>query len=315
MSSPLVWNVDPVAAQVGSLQIRYYGICFGLAIVSGFIIWFVRVRRHGESVAFAEQLLYWGLPAVIIGGRLGHYLFYRPETLRADPLRVLAVWEGGVASHGVAVGLALALWIISVRNQVPWTRLSDYLAPAVALSVGWVRVGNFFNSELVGRPATVPWAVVFARHDAVPRHPSQLYDLLIGPATYLVLRTLERRNIRPVGSGLVAGTFLLVYFGLRIFVEQYKDFYVEQWRETLPVQNLEHSLGFPIHTGQWLSVLPVLAGVLLIARAMRRSTSAGQGTEARPLPQGRPRPSHITSARDASSRATPPTPMAATEDS
>lgn len=269
MTFPLVWNVDPVAAQIGSLQIRYYGVCFGLAIVTGFIIWFVRVRRYGESVAFAEQLLYWGVPSVIIGGRLGHLLFYRPETLKANPLRVFAVWEGGLASHGVAVGLALALWVISVRNSVTWTRLSDYFAPAVALSVGWVRVGNFFNSELVGRPATVPWAIIFARHDAVPRHPSQLYDMLIGPATYFILRALERRNIRPIGSGLVAGAFLAVYFGLRIFVEQYKDFYVEQWRETLPARTVEQWVGFPIHTGQWLSIVPVLAGLLLIARAMR----------------------------------------------
>jgi phosphatidylglycerol---prolipoprotein diacylglyceryl transferase len=269
MSNPIVWNVDPVLVHLGPLAVRYYGICFGLALATGFAIWFKRVRRLGESGAFAEEFLYFGVPAVIIGGRLGYCFFYAPRFYVENPLRIVAIWQGGIASHGVAAGLAVTLWLFSRRHHVTWTRLSDYFAPAVALAVGWIRVGNFFNSEVIGRPASVPWAVVFARHDLVPRHPAQLYDMLIGPVTYLVLLAVERRNIRPIGSGLIAGTFLTVFFGLRIFVEQYKDFYIEQLREMPPFRNIEQWLGFPIHTGQWLSILPVLAGIYLIARAMR----------------------------------------------
>jgi prolipoprotein diacylglyceryltransferase len=99
-----------------------------------------------------------------------------------------------------------------------------------------------------------------------------LYDLLIGPLTWLVLTAVERRNIRPIGSGLIAGTFLTVYFGLRIFVERYKDFYVEGLRDLALIQNLESWVGFPIHTGQLLSVLPVLAGIALMVRALRTKT-------------------------------------------
>lgn len=268
MSDPIVWNVDPVLFHAGSVSVRYYGVCFGFAIVTGFLIWYARVRRFGESVAFAEEFLFFGFPAVIIGGRLGHCFFYAPGTYVAHPLRILRVWEGGISSHGVGAGLVAALWIFSRRHRIAWTRLADYFAPAVAISVGWIRVGNFFNSEVLGRPASVPWAVVFARHDPVPRHPAQLYDLLIGPATYLALRAVEQRNIRPIGSGLVAGTFLAVYFSLRIFVEQYKEFFVEPLRETAPFRNIEQWLGVAIHTGQWLSILPVLAGIFLIVRAM-----------------------------------------------
>jgi prolipoprotein diacylglyceryl transferase len=286
MSNPFVWNVDPVLVHLGSLTVRYYGICFGLALVTGFAVWFKRVRRFGESAAFAEQFLYFGVPAVIIGGRLGYCFFYAPQIYVANPLRVLAVWQGGIASHGAAAGLVVALWAFSRRNHITWTRLSDYFAPAVALAVGWIRVGNFFNSEVLGSPASVPWAVVFARYDPVPRHPAQLYDLLIGLVTYLVLRALERRNIRPIGSGLIAGTFLTVYFGLRIFVEQYKDFYVEQLRGMPPFRNIEQWLGFPIHTGQWLSVLPVLAGILLIARAMRSGVRLSERTRTTHQPMG-----------------------------
>lgn len=273
VNDPIVWNVDPVLFHAGAINIRYYGICFGLAIVTGFLIWYARVRRFGESVSFAEEFLYLGFPLVIIGGRLGYCFFYAPNTYVAQPWRVFAVWEGGIASHGVAIGLVVALWIFSRRHTITWTRLADYFAPAVAIAVGWIRVGNFFNSEVLGHAASVPWAIVFLRHDNVPRHPAQLYDLMIGPVTYLVLRAVEKRGIRPVGSGLIAGTFLCVYFGLRIYVEQYKDFYVEQMRQLAPFRDIEQLLGFPIHTGQWLSILPVLAGVFLIVRALKSPRS------------------------------------------
>ena len=283
MTDSIVWNVDPVLLHLGPLTIRYYGICFGLALLTGFAVWYARAHRFGESPAFAEQILYYGVPAVIIGGRLGYCFFYAPTVYLANPLRVLAVWQGGIASHGVAAGLVSALWAFSRRNHVTWTRLSDYFAPAVALAVGWIRVGNFFNSEVLGRPASVPWAIIFARHDQVPRHPAQLYDLLIGPITYLVLLALERRNIRPIGSGLIAGAFLAVYFGLRIYVERFKEFYLEQLRTMPPFRNIESWLGVPIHTGQWLSIVPFLAGVFLVARALRVSPAPVGGN---PEPTG-----------------------------
>lgn len=268
---PIYWDVDPVWFELGGAAVRYYGIFFGLALVTGYLIWYRRVRRYGHSVAFGESFLLYTVPAVFIGGRLGYCLFYRPATYLADPLRILMIWEGGLASHGVALGLAAALWLISRRYQVSWLQLGDYFAPAVALAVGWVRLGNFFNSEVIGRPASVPWAVVFARRDDIPRHPAQLYDLMIGPITWLVLTAVERRSTRPMGSGVIAGTFLVVYFGLRIWVEQYKDFYVEDLRSTGLVRLTEDLIGQPIHTGQLLSVVPVLAGVIVLVRAQRTS--------------------------------------------
>jgi phosphatidylglycerol---prolipoprotein diacylglyceryl transferase len=270
MALPLVWDVDPVLVRLGSLSIRYYGLCFGIALLTGFLVWNHRVRRFGESAEFAQGFLWMAVLGVVIGGRLGHCFFYKPRTYLADPVRVLHIWEGGVSSHGVAIGLAVALWIFSRQHRVSWIRLGDYFAPAVALAVGWIRVGNFFNSEVLGAPSNVPWAVVFARVDNVPRHPAQLYDLAIAPLTYLVLRAVERRDIRPIGSGLIAGVFLATYFSLRIGVEFFKDFYVEQLRTMAPFRAVEGLVGFEIHTGQWLSILPVVAGLALIARAMRQ---------------------------------------------
>ncbi len=272
-SEPLVWNVDPVLLHIGSLSIRYYGIFFGCALVTGFAIWYNRARRFGESAVFAEQWLWYAIVGVFVGGRLGFCLFYQPRTFLAHPLSVLYIWNGGVASHGVALGLATALWLFARRHRTPWLRLGDYLVPAVALAVGFVRIGNFFNSEVLGGPANVPWAIVFARVDKVPRHPAQLYDFMIGPLTWLVLHAVERRKIRPIGSGLLSGVFLATYFSLRIAVEYFKDFYVEQLRTTAPLRAAEHWLGFRIHTGQLLSVLPALAGALLIVYALRRTDS------------------------------------------
>ena len=268
MSRPLVWNVDPVFFHFGNVSVRYYGICFGLALVTGFLVWYRRVLRDGRSVAFGEDFLIFTVPSVIIGGRVGYCFFYAPRTYLAHPLQILAFWRGGLASHGVAIGLAVALWLFSRRHHVTWTLVGDYFAPGVALAVGWVRIGNFFNSEVLGRVTHVPWAIVFARHDNLPRHPAQLYDFMIGPITWLVLRYVERKEIRPLGSGLIAGTFLVVYFGIRIFVETYKDFYLEELRTFGPFRVIESWVGVPIHTGQMLSVIPVLFGVILIIRAM-----------------------------------------------
>ncbi|MBL0173201.1 MAG: prolipoprotein diacylglyceryl transferase [Gemmatimonadaceae bacterium] len=271
MSSPIVWNVDPIIGRMGPLVLRYYGICFAVALLTGFAVWYRRVRRYGESEEFAWNWLWISVPAVLIGGRLGFCFFYQPRYYLANPLRILALADGGIASHGVAVGLALALWVFARRNGITWLKLSDYFAPAVAIARGWVRVGNFFNSEILGHATSVPWAVVFARHDAIPRHPAQLYDGLIGPVTFLVLREVERRRIRPIGSGLIAGTFLTVFFGLRIFVEQFKDFWVEQLREMTPFRQIEQWLGVPIHTGQWLSVVPACIGLFLLVQALRNT--------------------------------------------
>jgi phosphatidylglycerol---prolipoprotein diacylglyceryl transferase len=274
MPHPFVWNVDPVLVRLGPVSIRYYGVFFGLAIVTGFVVWSRRVRRCGESRSFAEAGLWWGVGAAVVGGRLGDCFLYHPRYYLAHPLQVVSVWQGGLSSHGAAAGFALATWAFARRHQVTWLRVSDYLVPAIALAGGWIRLGNFFNSEIVGRPAAVPWAVVFARYDAIPRHPAQLYDGAMALVTYAVLRAVERRSVRPIGSGLMSGIFLSVYFALRIGIEAYKDFYVEELRDTAAFRTGEQLLGAPIHTGQWLSVLPMIAGVALVARALRRPAAS-----------------------------------------
>jgi phosphatidylglycerol---prolipoprotein diacylglyceryl transferase len=277
MSRPIVWDVDPVLVHVGPFAVRYYGICFGLAIVTAFVVWYHRVRRYGETRAFAEEWLWWGVPATIIGGRLGFCLFYAPRTYLEHPLQILYIWQGGIASHGVGAGLIVALWAFGRRHRITWTRLADYFAPALALGGAWIRLGNFFNSEVLGQASSAPWAVVFLRRDTVPRHPVQLYEMFIGPVAYLVLRAVERRAIRPVGAGLVAGTYMVLYSVLRMFVEQFKAIDDEPLRALAPFQAAERLTGWTIHTGQWLCVAPLAAGLVLVWRALRLPSGSARG--------------------------------------
>lgn len=276
------WNLDPVLLHLGPLQIRYYGVLFALTIYTAFAIWRRQALRNGESHHFAEAFLWYGVIAVVGGARLGHVFFYEPDTYLKNPIEILKFWKGGLASHGATVGLIFVVWLYARKNQTTFTRVADYLAPAIAISAGGVRLGNFFNSEIVGRTTDVPWAVIFTRHDNLPRHPSQFYEFLMGLITYFVVMAIEKRDIRRAGSGLMAGVFLVVYFSFRFVVEFFKEFQTEQLRTAGPLGTIEQAIGFQFTMGQWLSVLPVLFGVVLVARALRTPK------EAIPLPTATP---------------------------
>ncbi|MSP91943.1 MAG: prolipoprotein diacylglyceryl transferase [Myxococcales bacterium] len=287
----VTWDLDPLLVQLGPLQIRYYGVMFALTIYTGFFVWRRQALRNGESHVFAEDFLWWGVIAIVGGARLGHCLFYEPETYLKNPIEIVKFWKGGLASHGAALGLVLALWLFSRKYKVTWFRVADYLAPAIAIAAGGVRIGNFFNSEIVGRVTDVPWGVQFLRYcriehvpvaQCLPRHPSQFYEFLMGVATYLLLTVLEKRDIRRAGSGFFAGVFLVTYFSFRFSVEFFKEFQTEQLREGGPLHAIEEAVGFHFTMGQWLSVGFVVAGLVLLARALR------QAREAFPVPTPTP---------------------------
>jgi prolipoprotein diacylglyceryl transferase len=286
----LNWDLDPVLLHLGPLQIRYYGVLFAMTIYTGFYVWRRQALRNGESVDFAEQFLWWGVVAIVGGARLGHVFFYEYKTYLANPIEIIKFWKGGLASHGATVGLITALWLFARKHKTTWTRVGDYVAPAVALAAGGVRLGNFFNSEIVGRVSDVPWAVQFVRYcriehlcpppdaactlqQCMPRHPSQLYEFLMGLATYVVLMYVEKKNFRRAGSGLLAGVLLTMYFGIRIFVENFKEYQDEQLRTDGFLRSIDGVLGHPT-TGQYLSAPLVVFGVFLIIRALRQDRDA-----------------------------------------
>jgi prolipoprotein diacylglyceryl transferase len=235
-------------------------------IYLGFLLWRKQMRRAGYEAAMTERFLYWGLIAVVAGSRLGHCLFYEPQRYLADPVSILFIWEGGLSSHGATIGLVLALLLYASKNKLWLTDVLDRFSMSAAVGAAAVRLGNFLNSEIVGRPSDVPWAIVFPRFDcgsaqicpaAVPRHPTQLYEVGIG---LLVLFTLwcvdllAGKERRP--RGLLASIFLIEYFMLRFVVEFFKEGQTP-W---------DHRF---LTMGQFLSIPGIVAGFALLEWAIR----------------------------------------------
>ncbi|MCP4606623.1 MAG: prolipoprotein diacylglyceryl transferase [Proteobacteria bacterium] len=271
----IVWNIDPTIFTLGPLQLRYYGIIFASMLYIGFIIWRRQMLRAGYSLDATERFLVWGVIAVLVGSRLGHCLFYEPVRFLKDPITILYVWKGGLASHGATAGLVVALILFALKYKIPIIEVLDRLSMSSAVGAAAVRLGNFFNSEIVGRPTDLPWAVRFPLYDcrggrlcdaAVPRHPSQLYEFAFGLFVLLVLYLADRfagREKRP--RGLLAGLFLTVYFSGRFTVEFVKEY-----------QTLEESF---LTMGQYLSIIPVLCGIGLLVVAAKNA--AKPATEAK----------------------------------
>lgn len=259
--------------QVGPLQIRYYGVIFAGMLYIGFLLWRWQMIRGGHSPDLADHFLIWGVVAVLVGSRLGHVFFYEPSKYLADPVSILKVWEGGLASHGATIGLVVALVLFASIYKVRILEVLDRFSMPSAVGAAAVRLGNFLNSEIVGRETDLPWAVRFVRYDggAVARHPSQLYEFLLGMAVLLSLWIADRaagREKRPLG--LLAGMFLTIYFTGRFFVEIFKEY-----------QSLEGSESV-LTMGQYLSIVPLAAGVALLAwvAATRRPTEEGRPPQA-----------------------------------
>jgi phosphatidylglycerol:prolipoprotein diacylglycerol transferase len=253
---------DPVAFHLGPLAVRWYGLMYLVGFVLFVVLGKVRARQNlltGWHPRDVDDMLFFGVFGVIIGGRLGYVLFYKPEYyLLAHPLEVFALWQGGMSFHGGFLGVLLALVFFARRRHKRWLEVTDFVAPLCPLGLAAGRLGNFINGELWGRPTSGPWGMVFPQVDALPRHPSQLYEFgLEGLALFALLWFYARRR-RPVGA--VSGLFLLGYGAFR-FVAEYA-------REP---DNFLGVLALGLSMGQWLSLPMIVAGVALMLWAYWRA--------------------------------------------
>lgn len=246
-------GLDPVAFRLGPLSVHWYGLMYVLGFVQ--LMWLGRrqlVRRPdlGLPGSIIDDLVFWGVIGVVLGGRLGYVLFYKPAEYLADPLSMLQVWHGGMSFHGGFLGVLVAVWWVAHRHRLRWLVLTDFIAPLVPLGLAFGRLGNFINAELWGRPTDLPWGVVFPLVDATPRHPSQLYEAALeGVVLFALLWWFSARQ-RAVGQ--VSALFLVGY-GVARFV-------VEFAREPDAFLGL---LGLGLSMGQWLCVPMILAGVAM----------------------------------------------------
>jgi phosphatidylglycerol---prolipoprotein diacylglyceryl transferase len=256
---------DPVAVAIGPLQIHWYGLTY-LVAFGLFLLLAVRRTQHPPFAAAGwtrrdvEDLLFFGVLGVIVGGRLGYVLFYKPAQYRAHPLEVFEVWKGGMAFHGGLLGVLAAIALFARRRGRPFLQVTDLVAPCVPLGLGSGRIGNFINGELWGRAAdpSLPWAMVFPQSgQSFPRHPSQLYQFALEGVLLFVLLWLYARHPRPTGR--VSGAFLIGY-GVFRFIAEY-------FREPDAFLGL---LALGMSMGQWLCVPMVVTGVLLWGWAGRR---------------------------------------------
>ena len=255
---------DPVAFSLGPLSVHWYGLMYLVAFSQFIALGRLRIRQHLAPVS-AEQLddlLFYGVLGVILGGRLGQVLFYEPAHYLAHPLEILAVWKGGMSFHGGFLGVLIAMALWARKSGCNWLTLTDFIAPLVPLGLAAGRIGNFINGELWGRIAdpALPWAMVFPQSGSLePRHPSQLYHVgLEGIALFILLWWYSARA-RPRGA--ISGLFLIGYGSCRFITEFFRE----------PDAGIfGHS--YSISMGQWLSLPMLLAGVALLALAYRKKS-------------------------------------------
>ncbi len=249
-----IWSPDPELFSLGPFHVRWYGLLFSMAFLASFMVmlWIFRREKRGEDVL--NKLFLYVFVGVVAGARLGHCLFYGPEFYLTHPLEILKIWEGGLASHGAAAGILIALTLFVRRTAgISFFWVTDHVSVVIPLSAMFVRLGNFVNSEILGLPSDVPWAVVFERVDSIPRHPVQLYEavsyiLIFGVMLLLYLRGLGAR------AGKLTGAMLTMLFSARFFLEFFKT----------GQSSLDPSL--PITMGQLLSIPLVIFGIWLLQR-------------------------------------------------
>ncbi|PLX44503.1 MAG: prolipoprotein diacylglyceryl transferase [Deltaproteobacteria bacterium] len=254
-----VWDLDPILLKLGPLQVRYYGICFAIALFGGFYFMRKQIIRGGRDGETAEKFLLPAVIAVIVGARVGHVLFYEFDRFLADPLYMVYFWRGGLASHGATVGLLITLWWYSRKIKMPLLEVADRFSFSVAWAAAWVRIGNLTNSEIVGRITAAKWGVKFPRYDIglaidqVPfRHPSQLYEAAGAFGLLVILFAADKLmggEKRPTGA--LAAICLIGYFSGRFMVEYVKEY-----------QALAASS--PLTMGQILSLPFILIGVFVL---------------------------------------------------
>jgi phosphatidylglycerol---prolipoprotein diacylglyceryl transferase len=265
-SQPLQWEelgLDPIALDLGILQIRWYSLAYLAGILIGWWYLLKLIARPGAPMArrHADDMVFYATLGIILGGRLGYVLFYRPEYYFENPAEILQLWDGGMSFHGGVIGTSLGILWMARKHKLDWLRVHDYVACCVPFGLFFGRIANFVNGELWGRgPTDVAWAMVFPTGGPIPRHPSQLYEAgLEGILLFLVLWYLFWKTDARYQPGKLVGAFLLGY-GLARFV-------VEFFRQ--PDPGLEN-LSWGLSMGQTLTVPMILGGLYLIATAKGR---------------------------------------------
>lgn len=259
----ITWNVDPEIFSIGPLTIRWYGLLFATAFLSGYLVFTRYLATERLNAEMLDQLLVYIAIGTVVGARLGHCFFYEPDYFLSNPLEILKIWKGGLASHGAAFGILLALWLYIRKHKLSFLWLIDRIVIVVALGGAFIRLGNLFNSEIYGGPTNLPWGIEFIRDrvydpntgallPTVASHPTQLYEAFAYFLIFGLLFTFYRKNYTKVRDGYIFGVFMILLFAARFFIEFVKN------------DQVGFEAGMSLNMGQLLSLPFILAGIAMI---------------------------------------------------
>jgi len=263
-------DISPVIVSFGPFALRYYSLLFLCAFLLGLYLTKRVFELKGIDVKYLHPLFITIFICVVIGARLGHVFFYRPRFFLSHPLEILKCWKGGLASPGAAIAMIIGVFIFTRIYPLTFYQIADSISMPIALATSFVRLGNFFNSEIVGRVTSVPWAVKFLRYrepgGGPPqyRHPSQLYEVAIGIVIFVTLWVVFKRRRDRLRDGCLFYLLLLLYFALRFLVE-----FVKEYPFIIP--------SVPLTTGQYLSIpFVIFAAYMLFVRGKIRDRAAAE---------------------------------------
>ncbi len=257
--SSVIWNVDPEIFRIGSFAVRWYGLLFALGFVLGYIIMGKIFKSENIPSKILDTLTTYMVVGTIIGARLGHCLFYEPEYYLSNPLLILKVWEGGLASHGAAIGILVALYLFSRKVKKSYIWILDRIVIVIALAGFCIRMGNLMNSEIYGIETGLPWGFIFEReNETVAKHPTQIYEGLSYLLIFFLLYFIYRKETKNLKAGTIFGLFLILLFSVRFIIEFVKE----------PQVGFE--AGMALNMGQLLSTPFIAAGIFIFGRALRK---------------------------------------------
>ena len=253
----IYWSANPDIFHIGDFSVRWYGLLFVSGLLIGYYICDWMFKSEKVNPNWVESLFYYIVVGTIVGARLGHVFFYGWEYYSQYPAEIFMVWRGGLASHGGAVGIIIALYIYSrsvTKRPMLWTL--DRLVVPIALAAAMIRLGNLMNSEIYGIETSLPWGFVFVLNgEALPKHPTQIYEALVYLISFFCLLYMYKKTTAKNRLGLLTGVCFILIFATRFFIE-----FIKEDQELFEANMM-------LNMGQWLSIPFVIAGIYLIVRA------------------------------------------------
>jgi len=253
----IIWNIDPIALHFGSVQVHWYGILFATGLLIAYFLGEWTFKKEGVDTKLLDPLFFYIVIGIVIGARLFHVLFYDPIYFWNHPLEILEVWRGGLASHGGAIGAIVGLILFSKRYKVNFWWLFARAMPSTFALATFIRVGNFFNSEIVGLKTPMPWGIVFERVDNIPRHPVVLYEAFAYLLIFALLIVLYKKLSKEQFTNIAPGFSITVAFSIRFILEYFKT------------AQAEFANYLPLSMGQILSLPFIIFGLYLLFKGIK----------------------------------------------